>query len=322
MYCLGIESTAHTFGCGIVSFDGKILANERAVYTSVEGMIPDVVRDHHLVHCDKVIKSAFEKAGLTWKDIGLISFSQGPGLPPSLIVGRDKAVALSKEHNIPLIGINHCVAHLTIGNLITGFKDPVYLYVSGVNTQVIALSEGKFRVFGETLDIGLGNALDKFGRIAGLGFPAGPKIESLAKQGKYVEFPYSVKGMDVSFSGMVNKAQQLLKKEKIEDVCYSFQETSFAMLCEIGERALAYTDKKEFLLIGGVAANKRLNEMLEIMCSARNVKYKPVPMQYTGDQGVMIAWQGILEFKSGRKDDLNADIRPHERTDDVDVIWI
>jgi len=176
-------------------------------------------------------------------------------------------------------------------------------------------------VFGETLDIGLGNALDKFGRSAKLGFPAGPKIESLAKTGKYLEFPYSVKGMDVSFTGMVSKAQQLLQKEKVEDVCYSFQETSFAMLCEISERALAYTEKKELLLIGGVAANKRLNEMLGIMCTARGVKYKPVPMQYTGDQGAMIAWQGILEFKAGRKDNLNVDIRPHERTDDVKVVW-
>ncbi|MBI4919004.1 tRNA (adenosine(37)-N6)-threonylcarbamoyltransferase complex transferase subunit TsaD [archaeon] len=319
--CLGIESTAHTFGCGIVSFDGEILANERAVYTSQEGMIPDVVREHHKTHADKVINDALQKSEISWKEISLIRFSQGPGLAPSLVVGKDKAIELAKKHNKPLIGINHCVAHLTIGNLVTGFKDPVYLYVSGVNTQVIALENKKFRVFGETLDIGLGNALDKFGRTANLGFPAGPKIEELAKKGKYIEFPYSVKGMDVSFSGIMTKAQQLIKKEKVEDLCYSFQETSFSMLCEIAERALAYTNKKELLLIGGVAANKRLNEMLNLMCEARNVEYKPVPIQYTGDQGAMIAWQGILEFKAGRKDNLNVDIKPHERTDDVEVIW-
>lgn len=322
MYCLGIESTAHTFGCGIVSFDGKILVNERAVYTSPDkGMIPEEVRKHHLENADKVINNAMQKAKLSWKEISLISFSQGPGLSPSLIVGKNKAIELAKEHDKPIIGINHCVAHLTIGNLVSGFKDPVYLYVSGVNTQIVALQNKRFRVFGETLDIGLGNALDKFGRNAGLGFPAGPKMEELAKKGKYVEFPYSVKGMDVSFSGMVNKAQQLLKTEKIEDVCCGFQETAFAMLCEIAERALAYTGKKELLLIGGVAANKRLNEMLGMMCEARGIKYKIVPMEYTGDQGVMISWQGILEFKAGRKDNLEVDIRPYERTDDVDVIW-
>lgn len=322
MYCLGIESTAHTFGAGIVSFDGKILANEKAVYTSSDkGMIPNEVREHHIKNSDKVINNALKKAKLSWKNINLISFSRGPGILPMLLVGRDKTVELAKKHSIPLIGVNHCVAHLTIGNLVTGFKDPVYLYVSGVNTQVITLANKKFRVLGETLDIGLGNALDKFGRIAGLGFPAGPKIEELARKGNYLEFPYSVKGMDVSFTGLVSKAKQLLEKNKLEDVCCGFQETSFSMLCEISERALAYTGKKELLLIGGVAANKRLNKMLQLMCEERKTNYKPVPIQYTGDQGVMIAWQGILEFKKGRKDSLNVDVKPHERTDDVTVVW-
>ncbi len=325
MICLGIETTAHTFGCGIITDSGQVLANVKDMYTLEEGgMIPDKVAEHHRAVADNVIGDALDKAGVTWKEIGLISFSNGPGLSPALLAGMAKAKELAKLHKKPLIGINHCVAHLTIGELMTKTRDPLYLYVSGVNTQVIARAGGKFRVFGETLDVGLGNILDKFGRMAGLGFPAGPKIEELAKKGQYVELPYTVKGMDVSFSGMLTKAEQLFKKgTAVEDLCRSLQETAFAMLCEVAERAMAHVGKKELILIGGVAANKRLCEMLSIMCQERNAQFYPVPMQYCGDQGAMIAWQGILQYNAGERmnvDDI--DIRPYERTDEVAVTWV
>lgn len=325
MNCLGIESTAHTFGAGIVTFEGEILSNEKEMYTLKEGgMIPDEVAAHHEECADRVIQKALDAAGLSMEEIDLISFSQGPGLPPALVVGKNKAVTLAISYRIPLIGINHCVAHLTIGQLVTKTKDPIYLYVSGVNTQVIALAGDHFRVFGETLDLGLGNMLDKFGRIAGLGFPAGPKIEELAKKGEYIELPYTVKGMDVSFAGVLTKSEQLLAKgTPIEDVCCGIQETTFAMLCEIAERAMAHVEKNELILIGGVAANKRLCEMLSIMCKERGATFYPVPMQYCGDQGAMIAWQGILQYLAGEQEDLGTvDICPKERTDEVVVSWV
>ncbi|MEM4246925.1 MAG: tRNA (adenosine(37)-N6)-threonylcarbamoyltransferase complex transferase subunit TsaD, partial [Candidatus Woesearchaeota archaeon] len=247
---------------------------------------------------------------------------RGPGLTPAILgVGQKMAVELAKKLKVPLIGVNHSVAHLSIGNLITGAKDPVYLYVSGPNTQVIALAGGKYRIFGETLDIGLGNLLDKFARDAGLGFPGGPKIEELAKVGKYIELPYAVKGMDVSFSGILTKAEHLLKKgTSVNDLCFSLQETCFAMLTEVAERAIAHTGKKELLLIGGVAANKRLKEMLDKMCSARGAKFYAVPLEYSGDQGAMIAWQGILQQKEAVAPE-KADITPHERIDEIKVNW-
>ena len=255
--------------------------------------------------------------------ITLISFSQGPGLSPALLVGRDFAKKLATQNKKPIVGINHCVAHLTIGELMTKTKNPLYLYVSGVNTQVIALAGDHFRVFGETLDIGLGNALDKFGRLANLGFPAGPQIEELAKKGTYTLLPYTVKGMDMSFAGLLTKSEQMLNANvPVEDICCSLQETSFAMLCEVAERAMAHLHHKELILIGGVAANKRLCEMLGIMCKERGATFYPVPMQYCGDQGVMIAWQGILQFNAGDSDDPESvDILPYERTDEVKVIW-
>jgi len=255
------------------------------------------------------------------EDINLISYSHGPGLSPALIVGKDFAKSLALNYKKDIIGVNHCIAHLTIGNLVTSAKDPVYLYVSGVNTQVIALAGGKFRIFGETLDIGLGNALDKFGREAGLGFPAGPVIEKLALKGKYIELPYTVKGMDVSFAGLVTKTKQLLDSGiSKEDLCFSMQETCFAMLAEVSERAMAHCDKNELLLIGGVGANKRLSSMLQKMCDEREAKFYVVPLEYAGDQAAMIAWQGILEFNAGRRDS-KIDIYPYERVDDVKVIW-
>ena len=322
MKCFGIESTAHTFGISVVDFNGKILSNEIDMFTvSDGGMVPHEVAEHHREVCDLVLKRALETAGVKLSDIKLISYSHGPGLSPALIVGKDFAKSLALNQKIPIIGVNHCIAHLTIGNLVTSAKDPVYLYVSGVNTQVIALAGGKFRIFGETLDIGLGNALDKFGREAGLGFPAGPLIEKLALEGKYIELSYTVKGMDVSFAGLVTKTKQLLEAgNSKEDLCFSMQETCFSMLAEVSERAMAHCEQEELILIGGVGANKRLIEMLSKMCSERNAKFYSVPLEYAGDQAAMIAWQGILEFKAGRRDS-KIDIYPYERVDDVEVIW-
>ncbi|MBI4146325.1 N(6)-L-threonylcarbamoyladenine synthase Kae1 [Candidatus Woesearchaeota archaeon] len=321
MLCLGIESTAHTFGCGIVSFDGKILANAKDSFTSASGgMIPSEVAKHHEQAKEKVLQDALTKAKISIKDISLISYSAAPGLAPCLLVGLKFAQKLAKEHKLPLVGVNHSVSHLAIGDLVCGAKDPIYLYVSGPNTQVVGFAGGRYRVFGETLDVGLGNMLDKFAREVGLGFPGGPKIEQLAT-GKYVELPYSVKGMDVSFAGMLTKALKLFKQGIAkEDLCFSLQETAFSMLAEVAERALAHTDKKELLLIGGVAANKRLGEMLRIMCNERGATFHAVPLEYSGDQGVMIAWQGVLQ--AGEKlSPETADIRPYERIDEVNVTW-
>ena len=325
MIALGIESTAHTFGVGIIDDTGLILANVKsAVTTASGGLIPNEVAKHHIQIKEKVLNDALINAGIKLSDIDLVVYSQGPGLAPCLRVGTEFAKKLSKENNVPIIGANHCVAHLTIGQLLCRMNDCVFLYVSGVNTQVIALAGNRFRIFGETLDTGLGNALDKFGREAGLGFPAGPKIEQLAKSGKYIELPYSVKGMDVAFSGIIASALKHLKNgAKIEDVCFSLQETCFAMMAEVCERALAHIEKSELLLVGGVAANKRLSEMLSIMCKERDAKFSAVPLEYAGDQGLMIAWQGLLEFNAGRRLDISkADFYPYERADEVNVIWV
>jgi len=326
---LGIESTAHTFGVGIVNHKGEILGDSKEMYTTSHGgIIPIECRKHHEGVSDKVIEEALSQAKLSIENIDVIAFSQGPGLAPSLIAGKNKSIEIAKDLKKPIVGVNHLVSHLEIGKLLTKAKDPVFVFVSGANTQVIAYASGRYRIFGETLDTGMGNALDKFARALDLGFPGGPKIEQLAKKGKYIELPYVVKGMDLSFSGILTQAINLYKNKKAskEDLCFSLQEIYFSMLAEVTERALAHTEKKEVLLIGGVAANKRLVEMLDIMCKERGASFYYVPLKYSGDNGVQIAWTGLLQYNSNKNYYKNlklkdVDIKPGWRTDDVEVVW-
>lgn len=386
MIILGIESTAHTFGIGIVK-DKEILANIKRSYTTEEGgIIPIQAAKHHQENKIEIYFEALNKAGIKEKDIDAIAFSQGPGLAPCLLEGMKFAKELVSKLKKPIVPVNHCVAHLEIGE-ITGAKDAVMLYVSGANTQVIAygsenyqnkfsdahqkcqgnnksISEtsGKYRVFGETLDIGVGNFIDSFARYAGIGFPGGPKIENLAKKRKnYVELPYRVKGMDIALSGILTNLKQKIEKIKLPahlhsridkkqlnknslvnnfnelrasdserdyslaDLAYSMQETIFAMLVEIAERALAHTEKKELLLGGGVACNSRLQEMCEIMCKERNAKFFCPPNDLLTDNGSMIAYTGEVLFNNGnyvRPEYIDSiDIKPRERTDDVEISW-
>ncbi|MBI5872212.1 N(6)-L-threonylcarbamoyladenine synthase Kae1 [archaeon] len=327
MICLGIESTAHTLGVGIMDSKGKVLANEKDSYTTQSGgIVPIQAAKHHEEVFNEILKRALDKSKVNLKEVNLISIANGPGLAPCLLVGLKKAKGLAKLLEVPLVGVNHCIAHLEIGKLFSNAKDPIFVFTSGANTQIIAHEGGRYRVFGECLSIAIGNALDKFGRAVGLGFPAGQKIEELAKRGEYIELPYRVKGMDVDFSGIVTKAVELFKKgKKIEDLCFSLQETCFAMLTEVTERALAHCDKQEALLIGGVAANQRFCLMLSEMCKAREARFYAAPLEYAGDQGAMIAWQGLLQFlsdKAAYKIDKEIDIKPRWRIDDIETSWI
>ncbi len=322
MICLGIESTAHTFGVGIATGDGKILANVlKPVITTKGGIVPAAAAEHHVEICDEAINEALEIAKLGIKGVSLISFSQGPGLGHTLRVGAMAARTLSLIHEIPLIGVNHCISHLEIGKLLTGAKDPALLYVSGANTQIIAFEDGKYSIFGETLDIGIGNLLDVFGREIGLGFPAGKSIMELAEKGKnYIELPYVIKGMDVSFGGILTNITDKYKigKYSKEDLCYSLQETVFAMLVEAAERAMAQCNKKELLLGGGVASNTRLQEMCRIMCEERGAKLYVPERQFCIDNGAMIGWLGILEHNKGKTTRIEESaIKPYWRTDEV-----
>ena len=358
---LGIESTAHTFGVGVVK-DGKILSNVRDTYTTKKGgIIPLDAAKHHEKKKYEIYEEALKQAKIAEKDIDAIAFSEGPGLAPCLLVGMKFTREIAEKLKLPIVPVNHCVAHLEIGR-ITGAKDPVMLYASGANTQIIAYAAGKYRIFGETLDIGVGNFIDNFARYAGLGFPGGPRVQEMAEKGKVlVELPYKVKGMDVAFSGILTNLKQKIERlndknksseninnlskfkqdnyikssgkyrasgsEQVQeytlnDLAYSLQEVVFAMLVETAERALAHTGKKELLLGGGVGCNSRLQEMCGIMCKERGAKFFVPDRSLLVDNGAMIAFLGEIMFKAGIKEGAEkADIKPRQRTDEVNVKW-
>ena len=304
--CLGIESTAHTFGVGILDFEGKVYSLINDIYVPEKGGLhPVMVKEQHLNNFMNTIKKALKTANCSINDINLITFSQSPGLGPVLKIGALVARMLSQILNIPIIGVNHCIAHIEIGRLMCNIEDPLTLYVSGGNTIVSAFESNKYQIFGETLDLPIGNMIDSFARDAGLTHPGGPKIEKLAQESeKYLPLPYVVKGMD------------------LYDVAYSLQETAFAMLTEVTERALAHTEKKEVLLTGGVAANKKLQAMIEYISKEHNARFAVVPLKYAGDNGAMIGWAGILRYKAeGGHEMSETIIQPKLRMDQITIPW-
>ena len=325
---LGIESTAHTFGIGVVK-NGKVLANVRDMYTTESGgIIPMESAKHHEIVKLQLYQTALSEAKISEGDIDVIAFSQAPGLAPCLKVGMELVKELSRKLKNPVVGVNHCIAHLEVGK-ITGAKNPVMLYVSGANTQIIAYAAGKYRVFGETLDLGVGNFIDTVARFMGEGFPGGPKIEALASKGKnYIELPYRVKGMDIALAGIQTNLKQKFDSNKFSknNLAYSLQETVFAMLVETAERALAHTGKKELLLGGGVACNSRLQEMCKIMCKERGAKFFVPFRNLLVDNAAMIAFLGEIMFNKkcnvySYKKLEKLDFDPRQRTDGVEVGW-
>ena len=299
MITLGIESTAHTFGIGIVE-DGKIIANKKAVLKKEkEGFLPRELVQHHAKIAAQTIKEALAEAKLNFADIDRIAYSRGPGFEGSLELARNIAYLLHKKYNTEIKGVNHLLAHLEIGKKDSGMKKPIFIFSSGANTFICGIKGKKYRIFGETLDMGIGNAIDRFGRLLGIGFPAGPILDEIYFQGKnYIPLPYSVKGMDLTFSGILSAVEKKIneKKHKKEDIVFSFLHTIFAMLTEVTERALAL-NYEGVILVGGVAASKALTQMLRTMTKERGVQFYVPPEELRGDNGAMIAYLGSLYEK-------------------------
>jgi len=326
MICLGIESTAHTFSCSIVD-EHNILSDVRDVYKPPEGsgIHPREASRHHADVCDLVLRQALHDANVSMNDVDIIAYSAGPGLGPCLRVGAVIARCLSSYYNKPIVPVNHAIGHIELGMRLTSAKDPLTLLVSGGHCMILAFYNRRWRVLGETLDITLGQLLDQFGRALGFASPCGSKIEELASRStNYIRLPYTVKGNDVAYSGLLTAAKRLVlvDKAKVEDVCYSLQETAFAMLAEATERALAFTRKDELLVVGGVAANKRLADMLKSICNRQGASLHIVPTRYAGDCGAQIACTGLLAYNAGLSIEVSkAFVRQSWRIDSVDVIW-
>ncbi|VVC03286.1 tRNA N6-adenosine threonylcarbamoyltransferase [Candidatus Bilamarchaeum dharawalense] len=298
MITLGIESTAHTLSMGIAK-DDKILSNIIDTYSGGnEGLIPRKMADHHTNVFADVLTKALNAAKISIDQIDLIAFSQGPGIGAPLSIGVSAAKYLALKYDKKIIGVNHGYAHVKISEFFCKVKKPLILYISGGNSQILIENrDGFYQVLGETLDIGIGNLFDSFARAIKMEHAHGSALSALAEGGKYVELPYTVKGMNLVFSGLLTAAEKAAQKHSHKDVAYSLMETSFAMTCEVTERALFLTKKKHLVVCGGVAQNRHLQSMLKTMCHEDGIRFGVGPDEYNRDNGAMIAYAGWLQYK-------------------------
>lgn len=328
---IGFEGSANKIGVGIIR-DGTVLSNPRKTYITPpgEGFKPADTARHHNSVILELVDQALKEARVDHSEIDIVCYTRGPGMGAPLVSTAIVARTIAQIWRKPLIPVNHCVAHIEMGRLITGAENPTILYVSGGNTQVIAFSRGKYRIFGETIDIAIGNFLDRIARLIKLSNDPSPgyNIEQLAKNGKnLIDLPYQIKGMDVTLSGILTKIERniddLLKNYTEADLCMSIQETMFAMLVETVERAMALTNSKEVLLVGGVGCNIRLQEMMQIMAQERGAQLCATDDRYCVDNGAMIAHTGALMYEAGFRpgDWKSTSITQRFRTDEVDAIW-
>ena len=329
MRVLGIEGTAWAASAAVYdSADGTVMIESEAYQPDSGGIHPREAAEHMHDAIPRVVDLALEHA-LESRErsneppVDAVAFSQGPGLGPCLRIVGTAARALSQTLDVPLVGVNHMVAHLEIGRYTSGFDDPVCLNASGANAHLLAYRNGRYRILGETMDTGVGNAIDKFTRHVGWTHPGGPKVERAAADGEYVDLPYVVKGMDFSFSGIMSAAKDAYDDGvPVEDVCYSLQENIFAMLTEVSERALSLTGNDELVLGGGVGQNARLRGMLDEMCSQRGADFHAPAARFLRDNAGMIAVLGAKQYEAGETLELDeSHVNPSYRPDEVSVTW-
>ncbi|KAK4957363.1 putative tRNA threonylcarbamoyladenosine biosynthesis protein kae1 [Elasticomyces elasticus] len=323
----------------------QILANLRHTFVSPPGtgFLPKDTAAHHRRWVVRLTKQALKQARIQLEDVDCICYTKGPGMGAPLGAVAIAARTLSQLWDKPLIGVNHCVGHIEMGRAITGAENPVVLYVSGGNTQVIAYSAQRYRIFGEALDIAVGNCLDRFARVLNISNDPAPgyNIEQLAKDGKcLLELPYAVKGMDVSFSGILARVEELARRLTTttsanpwldpdtglditkSDLCFTLQETVFAMLVEITERAMAHVGAQQVLIVGGVGCNERLQQMMGMMASERGGSVYATDERFCIDNGIMIAHAGLLAHGKGFETKLeDSTFTQRFRTDEVLVNW-
>ncbi|GAA5889661.1 hypothetical protein JCM8208_001090 [Rhodotorula glutinis] len=431
LLALGLEGSANKLGVGLIlhsppatrtstssprsptgdSATVSILSNIRHTYVTPpgEGFLPSDTARHHKRWISQVVAKALEQAGKTMRDVDVVCFTKGPGMGAPLQTVALVARTLALLYDKPLVGVNHCVGHIETGRLITSSPSPIVLYVSGGNTQVIAYSQQCYRIFGETLDIAVGNCLDRFARIIGLSNDPSPgaNIEKEAKKGRrLLPIPYATKGMDIMLGGILHAAEAYTRdprfrpsasssssasssgahgpvsqderrrraagegpqatlqdiglsaerpatsarggsgaaaagegkdgaaragdeeEEEEEDIitpadlCFSLQETVFAMLVEITERAMAHAGGREVLIVGGVGCNARLQEMMEIMVQERGGSIFATDERFCIDNGIMIAHAGLLSYRMGYETPLEETACTQRfRTDEVLVNW-
>ncbi|MDS0220044.1 bifunctional N(6)-L-threonylcarbamoyladenine synthase/serine/threonine protein kinase [Haloarcula sp. S1AR25-5A] len=343
MRILGIEGTAWAASAAVfetpdpaqVTDDDHVFIETDAYAPDSGGIHPREAAEHMGEAIPTVIETAIEHAheraaagstndgGGSGPPIDAVAFARGPGLGPCLRIVATAARAVAQRFDVPLVGVNHMVAHLEVGRHRSGFDSPVCLNASGANAHILGYRNGRYRVLGETMDTGVGNAIDKFTRHIGWSHPGGPKVEQHARDGEYHELPYVVKGMDFSFSGIMSAAKQAVDSGvPVDDVCRGMEETIFAMLTEVSERALSLTGADELVLGGGVGQNDRLQRMLGEMCEQRGAAFYAPENRFLRDNAGMIAMLGAKMYAAGDTIAIeDSRIDSNFRPDEVAVTW-
>ena len=324
MIVLGIESSCDETAVAILN-NKKVLSH--ALYSQIDehqvygGVVPEIASRAHMERLDALTTQALAQAEITLDEIDLISVTQGPGLLGGLLIATTFAKSLSWAKNIPVIGVNHLEGHALTAHLTEGIDFPyTLLLASGGHCQFIHVEErenmsGKYIHYthiGSTLDDAIGECFDKTAKMLGLPYPGGPQIEKYAKLGdpNAFTFPTPLKdgSANFSFSGLKSAVNRTLQEISdplgsahfpLENMCASFQNAVAQTLIYKSRKALEVTKCDQFVLAGGVAANKLLREKLTFLCKDLGVSFYAPPMQYCTDNAVMIAYAGLLRAQKG-----------------------
>lgn len=339
--CLAIETSCDDTSVALVGADGVVhglvSANQDLAHAPFGGIVPEIACRNHSLNLLPLIEEIFRKSGKTWAEVQGIAVTNRPGLIGSLIVGIVTAKSLAQARGLPLIGVNHLEGHI----LAPFLRDPQYqprisfaepflaLAVSGGHTSLYHIKGiGDYHILGATLDDAAGEAFDKFGKMAGLGFPGGVKVDQHSKNGdvKAYDFPRSMIKEDnylMSFSGLKASAQRLLESlgpEKVQadlaDLCASFQEAIVDILIAKLDRAVEHTGIGHVVITGGVSANSRLRIRSEEWAAKKGLQLQIPPLRYCTDNAAMIGYAGILRMNRGEHHSLDLGPSPNSYPQD------
>lgn len=324
MKILGIETSCDETAASILTDKREILSN--VIFSQIDehnkygGVVPEIASRSHLSHISQVVKFAIDQANISLNELDAIAVTSGPGLVGGLLVGVMFAKGLSFAINKPLLAINHLEGHALTSRLTSDVKFPyLMLLVSGGHCQILLVEQvGKYKRLGGTLDDAVGEAFDKVAKMLGLGYPGGPVVEKLAKEGNEFayQFPVAMKGRvgcDFSFSGLKTSVRQAIAKEIltpkiIADICASFQRTVAEILLDRLRNmacSSASTNVKQLVIAGGVAANQYLLKKISNIMLEYGIETISPPIKLCTDNAAMIAWAGVERFRLGLIDDLN-----------------
>ena len=318
MKILAIESSCDETAVAVVEDGKKVLSN--AIYTQIEihklygGVVPEIASRHHIAKITYVIDQALKEANVTMKDIDYIAVTGYPGLVGSLMVGINAAKTLAMCYDLPIVFVDHIVGHIYANYLTDDFNFPVIaLVVSGGHTELVLMEDHlKFKVLGETLDDAVGEAYDKIARVVDVGYPGGPIIDNMAKEGKPVyslphiklakdSYDFSFSGLKSAVINLANKAKEKNEELNKNDLAASFQDAVVDVLVSKTKRATEEFNTKQVIVAGGVAANKGLRKGLNDAFSNTDVKVTFPEFKYCTDNAAMIGAAAYFMIKNDKQ---------------------